>query len=86
MRLTPCKASIQRLNNLQSNYSTLLEQEKSSKNLPLLKFEHQKELIKRIDNGKVYKALKKVPIIHVAGTKGKGNLILQFWPDNCPLK
>ena len=57
------------LNDLQSNYQTLLEQENVQINLPLVKFEYQKGILKKLNNGALYKALRSIPIIHVAGTK-----------------
>ena len=57
------------LNDLQSNYQTLLEQENVQINLPLVKFEYQKQVLKKLNNGALYNALRNIPIIHVAGTK-----------------
>ena len=62
------KECIKKLNNLQSNYATLQEQEKI-RNSPVGKFNHQVQLLKRLDNGRVYNRLREIPIIHVAGTK-----------------
>ena len=62
------KECIKTLNNLQSNYATLQEQEKI-RNSPVGKFNHQAQLLKKLDHGRVYNRLRKIPIIHVAGTK-----------------
>lgn len=70
---TKITETIGALNDLQSNYQTLLEQENVQINLPLVKFEYQKQVLKKLNNGALYKALRSIPIIHVAGTKGKGS-------------
>ena len=72
MLSTTRKECIKRLNNLQSNYATLVQQEQQHLS-PLAKFAHQRKLIKKLDEGRVYERLRHVPIIHVAGTKGKGS-------------
>ena len=66
---TKITETIVALNDLQSNYQTLLEQENVQINLPLVKFEYQKGILKKLNNGALYKALRNIPIIHVAGTK-----------------
>ena len=66
---TKITETIVALNDLQSNYQTLLEQENVQINLPLVKFEYQKQVLKKLNNGALYKALRSIPIIHVAGTK-----------------
>jgi len=66
---TKITETIVALNDLQSNYQTLLEQENVQINLPLVKFEYQKGILKKLNNGALYKALRSIPIIHVAGTK-----------------
>ena len=72
--LTTLKETISTLNNLQTNYQTLIEQEsKTVANTPLIKHQNQKRLLRKLDDGKLWRELKNVPIIHVAGTKGKGS-------------
>ena len=66
---TKITETIVALNDLQSNYQTLLEQENVQINIPLVKFEYQKQVLKKLNNGGLYKALRSIPIIHVAGTK-----------------
>ena len=75
---TKITETIVALNDLQSNYQTLLEQENVEINIPLVKYEYQKQVLKKLNNGDLYKALRSIPIIHVAGTKVNNQASLEL--------
>jgi len=64
--------AIMRLDNLQTNYQVLQSQIRSGGLTQQAKYEQSKKTLNALDRGQLVEKLQKIPLFHVAGTKGKG--------------
>ncbi|CAG5103954.1 Oidioi.mRNA.OKI2018_I69.chr1.g1016.t1.cds [Oikopleura dioica] len=64
--------AIRRLENLQTNYQVLQSQIKSGGWTQQSKYAQSEKTLNDLDQGELVEKLQKIPLFHVAGTKGKG--------------
>jgi len=75
VRMSSYEAAISQLNNLQSNFQVLAAQRKgrNERDHPRTILENHKRVLRSIQNGQLEQKLGQIPLVHIAGTKGKGS-------------